>query len=321
MLENTVGLILKEMAAILDCAQLSALKSSLRHHLSWNEHERLSNDELLSRFLKSKAVEGCSGNTIVYYRATIEHLLEILELPVCQITTDNLREYLIDYKEKRKSSGTTIDNIRRIFSSFFSWLEDEDYIVKSPARRIHKVKTPTLVKEIIADDDMEVMRDACGSLRDLALIDLLASTGMRVGELVNLNRNDINFNERECLVLGKGDKQRIVYFDARTKVHLGQYLQERTDGDPALFVSLNAPYKRVSIGGIESRLRGMGKQLGLQRIHPHKFRRTMATNAIAKGIPIEQVQKLLGHEKIETTMHYAMVDQSNVKQSHRRCLG
>lgn len=168
---------------------------------------------------------------------------------------------------------------------------------------------------------MELLRDNCTELRDLAMIDMLASTGMRVGEMVLLNREDINFNERECVVFGKGDKERIVYFDARTKIHLLNYLESRNDDEPALFVSLRAPHNRLKIGGIETRLREMGKQLDINKVHPHKFRRALATMAIDKGMPIEQLQQLLGHRKIDTTLQYAMVKQSNVKLAHRKYIG
>ena len=214
-----------------------------------------------------------------------------------------------------------MDNIRRILSSFFSWLEDEDYIIKSPVRRIHKVKTSKTIKETHTDENLELMRDNCVELRDLAMIDMLASTGMRVGEMVLLNRSDIDFNERECVVVGKGDKERMVYFDARTKLHLQSYLDSRTDSDPALFVSLRSPHKRLTIGAIELRLREMGRKLGISKVHPHKFRRTLATMAIDKGMPIEQLQRLLGHQRIDTTLQYAMVKQSNVKLAHRKYIG
>ena len=168
---------------------------------------------------------------------------------------------------------------------------------------------------------MERLRDACTEIRDLALIDMLASTGMRIGELVRLSREDVDFNERECVVFGKGDKERIVYFDARTKLHLQEYLNTRKDNDKALFVGLRKPYRRVTINGIELRIRQIGREVGIKKCHPHKFRRTMATVAIDKGMPLEQLQKLLGHEKIDTTLHYAMVKQSNVKNAHRKYIG
>ena len=272
-------------------------------------------------FINAKRIEGCSEKTLSYYRQTIVSMLSGIDKEPQEIVTEDLRKYLTEYQASRKSSKVTIDNIRRILSSYFSWLEDEDYIVKSPVRRIHKVKTAKVIKETYTDEALEIMRDNCCNVRDLAMIDLLASSGMRVGELVTLNREDINFNERECVVIGKGNKERLVYFDARTKIHLQNYLEGRTDENPALFVSLKAPFDRLMIGGVETRLRELGKRLNIPKVHPHKFRRTLATTAIDKGMPIEQVQQLLGHQKIDTTMHYAMVKQQNVKLAHRKYIG
>jgi len=251
----------------------------------------------------------------------IENMFVSLKTSIRDLTTSDLRTYLARYQQERKSSKVTIDNMRRIFSSFFGWLEDEDYILKSPVRRIHKIKTDKTIKETLSDEGLELLRDACDKIRDLAMIDLLASTGMRVGELVLLNRDDINFEERECVVFGKGSKERMVYFDARTKIHLQNYLQERTDDNPALFVSLRAPHERLQSGGVERRLRELGKKLDIEKVHPHKFRRTLATMAIDKGMPIEQLQQLLGHKRIDTTLQYAMVKQSNVKLAHRKYIG
>ena len=272
-------------------------------------------------FLAAKRIEGRSEKSLTYYKLTIDKMLISIDKPVKHITTDDLRSYLADYQKEHSSSKVTIDNIRRILSSFFGWLEDEDYIVKSPVRRIHKVKTGKTVKETYSDEVLELMRDSCTELRDLAMIDMLASTGMRVGEMVLLNQDDINFDERECVVFGKGDKERIVYFDARTKMHLKAYLDSRNDDNPALFVSLTSSHNRMKIGGIEVRLRKIGNELGIPKVHPHKFRRTLATMAIDKGMPIEQRQQLLGHQRIDTTLQYAMVKQSNVKLAHRKYIG
>ena len=311
--------ILRRMSKTLSCRQLKTLKTELKA-IQDIQTACSDDNDLLALFLTAKEVEGCSSKTLAYYENTISKMNAALAKPYTQLTTDDLRKYLSNYEVKRGTSKVTIDNIRRIFSSFFSWLEDEDYIVKSPVRRIHHVKAPALVKETLSDEDLEALRDGCRCERDLAIIDMLASTGMRIGELVRLDRTDLNLRERECLVLGRGNKQRPVYFDARTKLHLTNYLSARTDENPALFVSLNGKHSRMTIGGIELRLRQLGKKLLPQRVHPHKFRRTLATNAIDKGMPVEQVQKLLGHARIDTTMHYAMVNQNNVKASHRRYL-
>lgn len=314
----------QKMQSTLDNKQMSELHqvlitvlSSLGDDSSDEETERA----LLEAFLAAKKVEGCSDKSLRYYYSTIDNMLTNVGKTAKHITTDDLRQYLDAYQKSSKASKVTIDNIRRILSSFFSWLEEENHILKSPVRRIHKVKTGKTVKETYTDEALEIMRDSCETDRDLAMIDLLASTGMRVGEMVKLNRADIDFQERECIVFGKGDKERRVYFDARTKIHLMRYLESRNDSNPALFVSLQSPHNRLQISGVEVRLRVLGRRLGISKVHPHKFRRTLATMAIDKGMPIEQVQRLLGHQSIDTTLQYAMVNQNNVKISHQKFLG
>lgn len=327
MKQNLINDILQGMLLYLNNAQNEKLQEVLQYVFADYEltekqqQEKTSKQNFVELFLSAKRIEGCSEKSLKYYKATIEAMLDELQKDVKHIVTDDIRGYLTEYQEKKKSSKVTIDNIRRILSSFFAWLEDEDYILKSPVRRIHKVKTGTNIKETYSDEALELMRDNCTELRDLAIIDILASTGMRVGEMVLLNRSDIDFNERECIVFGKGSKERVVYFDARTKIHLKNYLESRVDDNPALFVSLKVPYERLKIGGVEVRLREFGERLGLQKVHPHKFRRTLATMAIDKGMPIEQLQQLLGHSKIDTTLQYAMVKQSNVKIAHRKYIG
>ena len=312
--------IINEMAEYLNIAQMKKLQEVLLKHLINSDVEKtsISNMEYLQMFIDAKRIEGCSDRTLRYYQVTVEHLLQTVDVEIRKMTTDDLRSYLADYQKINNCSKVTIDNIRRNLSSFFSWLEEEDYILKSPMRRIHKIKTKQQVKEIISDEMIEKMRDNCKTKRDLAIIDLLYSTGIRVGELVRLNISDIDFEERECVVYGKGDKERRVYFDAKAKLHLQNYIKRRADDNPALFVTLDAPYDRLKISGVEIRMRELGRMLNIPKIHPHKFRRTMATRAIDKGMPIEQVQKILGHSQIDTTMQYAIVNQNNVKASHRR---
>lgn len=320
--QQIINEVICQMMPHLSNDQMVLLKNVLEGAMLKAGNESVQTDEdLLERFIAAKRLEGCSERTLAFYKKTIEKMLSVVAKNVKAITTEDLRGYLSEYQNNNSVSKVTIDNVRRNLSSFFSWLEDENYILKSPVRRIHRVKATTSVKETYSDEDLERLRDGCTELRDLALIDILASTGMRVGELVRLNRADINFSERECVVFGKGDKERVVYFDARTKIHLQNYLCTRTDNNPALFVGLKAPYDRLEIGGVETRLRKLGEIIEIQKVHPHKFRRTMATTAIDKGMPIEQVQKLLGHEKIDTTLNYAMVKQSNVKNAHRKYIG
>lgn len=320
--------ILQQMLHYLDNAQLKQLKQVIEQSLLPYEVNKISTEvekddssELVNKFIAAKRIEGCSAKTLNYYQTTIEAMIHSIYKNVRHIMTEDLRNYLTEFQGKKHSSRVTIDNIRRILSSFFSWLEDEDYIIKSPVRRIHKVKTASNIKEIYSDEDLEKMRDNCKEIRDLAMIDMLASTGMRVGEMVLLNRNDIDFNERECIVFGKGDKERVVYFDARTKLHLQEYLNNRKDDNKALFVTLKFPYQRIKIGGIEHRLHKIGEKNNISKVHPHKFRRTLATMAIDKGMPIEQLQRLLGHQRIDTTLQYAMVKQSNVKIAHKKFIG
>lgn len=329
MVEELIVEIEQEMINLLDNMQMEELHKILLRNLQRltiidkTHNKNLDKKEMdyCSMFICAKRVEGCSEKSIKYYRSTINNMLKAIDKSVKHITTEDLRGYLAEYYKKSNCSKVSIDNIRRILSTFFSWLEDENYVLKSPVRRIHKIRTGKIVKEVFTDENLEIMRDSCKEIRDLAIIDLLNSTGMRVGELVKLNVEDIDFNERECIVEGKGDKQRRVYFDAKTKIHLQNYINSRSDDNKALFVSLIEPYKRLNISGVEIRMRNLGKKININRVHPHKFRRTLATRAIDKGMPIEQVQHLLGHQKIDTTLQYAMVNQNNVKISHRKYIG
>ena len=327
MKEDLLNRIISKMCVSLNQQQLYELRKTLESELQqyelviapcFKEQAKQANEDLLNSFISAKRIEGCSEKTLTYYNNTITIWLKVVSKNIAEVTTNDIRQYLSEFQARNNSSRTTIDNIRRIFSSFFSWLEDEDYIVKSPVRRIHKVKSEITVKETISDEQLETLRDSCTEIRDLAMVDFLVSTGVRVGELVKINISDINFNERQCVVLGKGNKERTVYFNASAKIHLQNYLSSRMDTNPALFVSLSKPNSRLTISGVENRIRILGKEAKIGRIHPHKFRRTLATMAIDKGMPIEQVQRLLGHCKIDTTLHYAMVNQNNVKIAHRK---
>jgi site-specific recombinase XerD len=327
--EKLITDIQNDLVGILSAFQLEELGKSLGRRLKSMGNKKdtvfddtnTNNGRLLDAFISAKRFEGCSEKSLVYYGDTIRAMIFNVDKSVRGITTDDMRQYLSKYQETRNSSKVTIDNMRRIFNSFFRWLEDENYILKSPMRRIHQIRIDKVIKETITDEQLEKLRNACINKRDLAMLELLISTGMRVGELVKLNREDINFHERECVVFGKGNKQRKVYFDARTKIHLLNYLESRKDKDTAVFVSLKSPVKRLCIGGVEHRIKELAAGIGIEKIHPHKFRRTLATRAIDRGMPIEQVQMLLGHEKIETTMLYAMVNQTNVKNAHRKFIG
>lgn len=323
-MKNIIINIEQRMQEVLNNAQMEYLHKILIKFLETENSENQegnSNEKMLEMFLAAKKIEGCSKKSLDYYQSTITNMLIKVDKNFKHISTNDLRDYLSNYQSKSNVSKVTLDNLRRILSSFFSWLEEENFILKSPVRRIKKIKTAQTIKETYTDEVLETLRDYCHNDRDLAIIDLLASTGMRVGELVHLNREDIDFENRECVVFGKGEKERKVYFDARAKIHIIRYLESRTDDNNALFVSLLKPHKRLKISGVEIRLRELGRKLKLPRVHPHKFRRTLATKAIDKGMPIEQVQHLLGHTKIDTTLQYAIVNQNNVKISHRRYLG
>ena len=327
MVEMLISEIKQGMLSCLDNAQMERLDHVLKHSFFditieakgnsciLNEKD---NEEILNTFIATKKVEGCSKRTLYHYRSILNNFLNKIRKSFKHVSTDDLRQYLADYQEMGRAGRVSINNIRSVLSSFFSWMENENMIVKNPVRRIRKLKVAQMIKETYSDESLERMRDHCNSPRDLAIIDLLSSTGMRVGELVKLNRKDIDFINRECIVFGKGEKERAVYFDAKTKLHIQDYLSKRTDDNPALFVSLIKPYNRLQITGVEIRLRNLGKRLNISGVHPHKFRRTLATKAIDKGMPIEQVQYLLGHQKIDTTLQYAMINQNNVKISHRK---
>lgn len=319
-MENKISEILNEMAEFLSVEQQKKLQQVLLSKLCENRQisEPITNVDYQKLFLDAKKIEGCSERTLLYYGTTLDHFFRSIKEPARRITTERIRGYLADYQKLNNCSNATVDNIRRNISSFFSWMEEEDHLLKSPMHRIHKIRTKKQVKDIISDEAIERLRDSCNCSRDLAMIDLLYSTGIRVGELVKLNISDINFEERECIVFGKGDKERRVYFDAKAKLHLQAYINSRFDDNPALFVTLDAPHNRLKISGVEIRLRELGRSINVERIHPHKFRRTMATRAIDKGMPIEQVQKILGHSQIDTTMQYAIVNQNNVKTAHRK---
>jgi site-specific recombinase XerD len=311
-MDAIINTALAQMQPLLNGHQLKHLTITLRAAFEHDKQPpREDPADLLDLFLTAKEVEGCSPKTIAYYRTTLEHMTETVAKPYTQVTSDDLRSYLSDCELKRGAGKVTVDNIHRIMSSFFSWLmaggrglRGQEPGASNPSRELRAQVT----REVLTDEQVESLRDGCTCRRDLAIIEMLASTGMRVGELVRLDIADVDLQERECIVLGKGNKQRPVYFDARAKLRINEYLALRHDDSPALFVSLRGEAKRMTVGNVETRIRELGRAMRVGRVHPHKFRRTLATRAIDKGMPIEQVQKLLGHAKIDTTMRYAMVD-------------
>lgn len=276
------------------------------------------NGEVIQGFLNAKKVEGCSERTIHYYGYILNQAFSTIEAHYSEVTADILREYLNGCSEKQCVSKCSIDNIRRVLSSFFAWLEEEDRIMKSPMRRIHKIRADKTIKSPFTDDEAEQIKDSCFDEREEAVIGLLLSTGMRVGELSRLKIKDISLDLMECVVLGKGAKERIVYFDSATKLKIERYLSARNCESEHFLVSKDSRHKPLKVSGIERIVKTIGERSGIEKCYPHRFRRTLATKAIAKGIPIEQVQVILGHTKIETTLRYAIVEQSNVRNSYRR---
>lgn len=325
---NIVRRIIEDMKPYLNQRQITELNQSLMFNLEdvelvhkekpFDEDYKKENKRLFESFLDSKKLEGRSDNTLHYYRTTLEKLLASFDKPLQNVTTNDIREWLLLYKETGVSN-TTVNNVRRIFSSFFGWLEAEEYILRDPMRRIHRVKEEYQIKKPFSEWEIERLRvHLKDSVRDRAMFELLLSTGMRLTELRGLNQGDVDFSEREIIVFGKGAKQRIVYFDERTSLFLNKYLESRDDDNPALFVTINNPHERLGKTGIGTTVREWGRNTNIENVHPHRFRRTMATRALRAGMPIEQIQVILGHSSIETTRIYAKVNQDDVKYAHRK---
>lgn len=329
MKEYLIEKIKTEMAYILNPEQMNVLTVTLNKALKnkqiiQKKHSRKEVD-YKALFCNAKKMEGCSSRTLFYYSEEISKFEEATGKPLNLVNTDDIRKYLT-LCQNRKITNATIDNKRRILSSFYRWLTAEDFIIKSPVEKIKKIKTPVLIHKPFSEEDMEELnKEFSRTKREYAIFNLISSTGIRVGELAGINRDDVNFETRTIIVNGKGNKQREVYFDTRTKLVLEEYISRRNDSCPALFVSIRKnsktkDYKRLTINSYEKIFRERGIKAGILDCYPHRFRRTLATKAINKGMPIEQVQVLLGHTKIDTTLRYAMVYQKNVKLSHERYL-
>lgn len=315
-----------EMKEDLSLYQMQKLETVLKEIIE--EEKCIDNTKekknLVKKFISTKKIEGCSVRTEQYYLSTLTYFEKNIGCNICLVETEDIRDYLINYQRINNCSNVTLDTVRRILSSFYKWLEEEDFILKSPMRRIHRIKAPVIIKPALSEEQIEVIRKtASENKRNLAIVDLLLSSGIRISELVRLNRSSINLNTRTCVVFGKGAKQRETYFDVRTKIEIENYLKTRKDKNKALFVTFKkknktGSYSRLSINSIEKMIREIGLKADVEKVHPHRFRRTLATRAIDKGMPIEQVQVLLGHSKIDTTLRYANVQQSNVRYSHQK---
>lgn len=276
------------------------------------------NLKILKFYLRSKERNGCSEETIDNYRLHISTFLYTNIVALKDISAVDIYKYLDRYKLSHNISNNTLDNIRRVLNGFFNYLEEEDFILKSPCRKIHRIKGEEIIKAPFTEEAIELLRDICPTIRELALVDFLNSSGVRVGELIKLNRNDISLLTKEGIVFGKGGRERVIYFDAKAKVHLQKYLASRHDCNPALFVNSKAPYNRITKSGVEFIISELGRAAGVKNAYPHRFRRSLATRLLARGMPIEQVQKILGHKKIETTLIYAKVNSLDVKRNHER---
>lgn len=269
-------------------------------------------------FLDRKKLEGRSDGTIKQYELHLSKMLKYINKPVIDITEYDLFSYLMMYKNSRNVSNVYLDIIRRTFSSFFGWLCRKGYIQKNPAEGLDAIKSEKKIKKPLSDTELEMLRRSCETKRDIALLEFLYSTGVRVSELTVLEKKDINFSKMDVVVYGKGAKEREVYLTPTACMYLDEYISSRKDNEEALFVSIRYPNKRMSKAGVEARLKEIGRRAGVDNVHPHRFRRTMATNILSKGMPIEEVRQILGHSKLDTTMIYCEIKKESIKHHHKK---
>lgn len=274
----------------------------------------------LEEYLMSKALEGKSPGTVERYRYELQRLLSYTNKAVQDVTDGDISGYMRAYKGIRQVSNQTLKNVRAVYSSFFAWLRDRGRIGRNPMALVENIKVEQKLKKPYTDEEREMLLRNCGTLRDKAMMEFFYSTAVRVSELASLNREDIHFISKDLVVLGKGSKERTVYLNDRTNLYMKEYLQSRTDDNPALFVGTRSPHSRLSKTGIEDIIRRTGRRAGVEKAHPHRFRRTAATNALNRGMPVQEVAQLLGHAKLETTMVYCSVDQAGVKYHHQKYL-
>ena len=275
-------------------------------------------DKILRRFIATKRIEGRSEKTLQRYYDLCFKMIHTINKPLEQITTYDLRYYLSIYKENRKVSNHTLDGMRRVYKAFFSFLTVEQIISTDPSLGLSKIKYEKVVKEAYSNIDVEKIKRVCKTARDRALVEILYCTGCRVSEVVKLNKSDVNFVSQSIIVLGKGNKQRVVYISDVAMLYLVEYINSRKDSNEALFVGIKAPYERLSKNGIESRLKTLGKFANVENVHPHRYRRTLATNLLDRGSAIQDVAQILGHEKISTTQIYYQSNQENVHNSYNK---
>lgn len=275
-------------------------------------------DNLLRRFLATKKIEGKSNATLKHYHFILSRMIQSFDKPISDITVYDLRYYLASYKQTRGVSNVTLDGMRRCIKSFFSFLFTEQLIKSNPSLALSQIKCDKKIKRAFSDVDMELLKRSCKNKRDRALVEFLYSTGCRVSEVVQLNRNDIDFIHGKVIVLGKGNKERIVYLTNITIMYIKEYLDSRVDENPCLFAHIRKPYNRLSKNGIEALLHRIGNEAGVENVHPHRYRRTLATNLIQRGANIQDVATLLGHEDLKTTQIYCCISQDNVSTIHKK---
>ena len=329
MIEKVINGILEGMAGMLTDDQLQKLENVLvvqLHGLKIEEEctelvvSERHWEKVLRLYIASKRLENCAESTLQNYERCVRMMMEGLNKKLPDITTNDLRYYLAVYQNQRKISMSYMETLRHYISSFFVWVTDEGYIDRNPARRLKRVKVPQKIKKPYTAEEREHLKDIAKTERDLAIMELLYSTAGRIGEVVAINRKDVDFYNKEIVIWGqKGKKERTVYLTDGCIYHLKKYLDSRTDDNPALFVSLRKPYSRIGKNGIEAMLRKLGTEAGIHA-HPHKFRRTLLTDGGARGIPLQELQAYAGHTKADTTMLYISVKQDAVKSSFMRCI-
>ena len=319
--------ILTKMQGHITDGQQEELKNAL--HLCLNNYEVQertteitvadnSADGMLRRYIAVKRIEGLSETTLKRYYDLLYMMIHNIGRPLYEVDAYAIRYYLADYQERRKISNRTLDGMRKVINGFFAWLAKEDILPKNPCAAVSQIKYPKIIKKPYTATEMERIKQACTTLRDLALVEFLYASGCRVSEVASLNRSDINFLTREAVVMGKGSKERTIYLTPVAAMHLQDYLDSRQDDNQSLFASIKAPYKRLTKRAIEAALKRLGARAGVENVHPHRYRRTIATNMMDRGANIQDVATMLGHADIATTQIYCYVSQSNVRAAYNK---
>lgn len=317
LLSGLVGILGQEKIDLVDRVLIKILN---KYEITKKHNELIvygdDNDKIRKQFIASMRLEGKSEKTLVQYNRAIMKMIEFISKPFTKIQTNDIRFYLSNYQATRGVSKRTLDNERRFLSAFFSWLTIEEIIQKNPMLRIKKVKQDKVIKKPFSDIEVEKLRLNCKNKKEKALVEFMLSTGCRVSEISNVDLNDVNFETGECIVFGKGNKERTVYISNKSMYYIKDYIESRKKSSTALFTGKFG--KRLSKAAIENTVRMIGKRAGVLKVHPHRFRRTFATNALNKGMPIQHVQRLLGHKNMDTTMLYCQIDEDCIKMEHKR---